>query len=170
MTRKNRTTNPWAKFHGPNLGYVIEQYDRYVTGEGSVDPELQELFETFGAPPFQADVVTGDNKETNFSPQNTGNIEKILKVVQLVEHIRSFGHTSAHINPMEEPADGQSLIEKAMNELSDADLKAIPAKTVWADAPNDVHTAFDVINRLKDVYTKSLAYEFSHIQDSEERA
>lgn len=170
MTRKNTTTNPWAKFHGPNLGYVIEQYDRYVTGEGSVDPELQELFETFGAPPFQADVVTGDNKETNFSPQNTGNIEKILKVVQLVEHIRSFGHTSAHINPMEEPADGQSLIEKAMNELSDADLKAIPAKTVWADAPNDVHTAFDVINRLKDVYTKSLAYEFSHIQDSEERA
>ncbi|CJD62063.1 Uncharacterised protein [Streptococcus pneumoniae] len=47
MTRKNTTTNPWAKFHGPNLGYVIEQYDLYVTGAGSVDPELQELFEIF---------------------------------------------------------------------------------------------------------------------------
>ena len=45
MTRKNTTTNPWAKFHGPNLGYVIEQYDLYVTRAGSVDPELQELFE-----------------------------------------------------------------------------------------------------------------------------
>ena len=43
MTRKNTTTNPWAKFHYPNLGYVIEQYDLYVTRAGSVDPELQEL-------------------------------------------------------------------------------------------------------------------------------
>ncbi|PER19273.1 2-oxoglutarate dehydrogenase E1 component [Bacillus cereus] len=170
MTRKNTTTNPWAKFHGPNLGYVIEQYDLYVTGAGSVDPELQELFEIFGAPSFQDDVVTGDNTATHFSPQNTGNIEKILKVVQLVEQIRSFGHTLAHINPMEDAANGQSLLEKAMNELSDADLKAIPAKTVWQDAPEGIHTALDVIHRLKDVYTKSLAYEFSHIQDSEERA
>ena len=63
-----------------------------------------------------------------------------------------------------------NLIEKTMNELSDADLKAIPAKTVWQDAPEGIHTALDVIHRLKDVYTKSLAYEFSHIQDSEERA
>lgn len=70
---------------------------------------------------------------------------------------------------MEDAANGQSLLEKAMNELSDADLKAIPAKTVWQDAPEGIHTALDVIHRLKDVYTKSLAYEFSHIQDSEER-
>ena len=57
-----------------------------------------------------------------------------------------------------------------MNELSDADLKAIPAKTVWQDAPEGIHTALDVIHRLKEVYTQTLAYEFSHIQDSEERA
>ena len=40
MTRKNTTTNP-TKFHGPNLGYVIEQYDLYVTGAGSVDPNYK---------------------------------------------------------------------------------------------------------------------------------
>ena len=71
---------------------------------------------------------------------------------------------------MEDAANGQSLLEKAMNELSDADLKAIPAKTVWQDAPEGIHTALDVIHRLKEVYTQTLAYEFSHIQDSEERA
>ena len=62
-----------------------------------------------------------------------------------------------------------NLFLKALNELSDADLKAIPAKTVWR-MHEGIHTALDVIHRLKDVYTKSLAYEFSHIQDSEERA
>ena len=72
MTRKNTTTNPWAKFHGPNLGYVIEQYDLYVTRAGSVDG-ITRAFEIFGAPSFQDDVVTGDNTATHFSPQNTGN-------------------------------------------------------------------------------------------------
>ena len=72
-------------------------------------------------------MSTGDNTATHFSPQNTGTL-KNSKVVQLVEQIRSFGHTLAHINPMEDAANGQSLLEKAMNELSDADLKAIPAK------------------------------------------
>ena len=42
MTRKNTTTNPLVS-STVNLGYVIEQYDLYVTGAGSVDPELQEL-------------------------------------------------------------------------------------------------------------------------------
>ncbi|MDM5187544.1 2-oxoglutarate dehydrogenase E1 component [Bacillus sp. DX4.1] len=170
MTRKNTNTNPWIKFHGPNLGYVIEQYDRYVTEEGSVDPELKELFANWGAPPFQTDVTAGNNTETNFSPQNKADIENIIKAVQIVESIRSFGHLSAHINPMEEHTDGQSLPHTTMHGLSDSDLKAIPAKTVWADAPGDVQTAFDAVNRLKDVYTKSLAYEFAHVQDSEERA
>ena len=170
MTRKSTNTNPWIKFHGPNLGYVIEQYDLYVTEEGSVDPELKELFQTWGAPPFQTDSLAGNNTDMNVSPQNTANIEKIIKAIQIVESIRSFGHLSAHINPMEEPTDGQSLPHTTMHGLSKEDLKAIPAKTVWSDAPADLHTALDVIDRLQAVYTKSLAYEFSHIQDSEERA
>ncbi|GAA3319471.1 hypothetical protein GCM10020331_026500 [Ectobacillus funiculus] len=41
---KVNKNNPWAKFHGPNLGYVIEQYEQYVNGTDSVDPELTELF------------------------------------------------------------------------------------------------------------------------------
>ena len=78
MSKKSTNTNRWIKFHGPNLGFVIDQYDRYVTEEGSVDPELKELFQTWGAPPFQTDYLAGNNTDMNVSPQNTANIEKVI--------------------------------------------------------------------------------------------
>lgn len=84
MTRKNTTTNPWAKFHGPNLGYVIEQYDLYVTGAGSVDPELQELFEIFGAPSFQDDVVQGTTQQHIFLLKTQVTLKKFLKSFNLL--------------------------------------------------------------------------------------
>lgn len=36
--------NPWKKFNGPNLGYVIGQYELYINGLDTVDSELKELF------------------------------------------------------------------------------------------------------------------------------
>ncbi|HDX9577745.1 TPA: 2-oxoglutarate dehydrogenase E1 component [Bacillus pseudomycoides] len=167
MTTKNTNTNsPWSKFHGPNLGYVIEQYDLYVAGEGSVDPELEELFASWGAPPFYTDFTAGTTSGTHFSSPNNTDIEKVLKAAKVLENIRSYGHLSAHINPLEEIVDGQFSLEG----LGENDLKAISAKMVWADAPADVPTAFDAVNKLKEIYSKSLAYEFAHVQDSEERA
>ncbi|GAA3312595.1 hypothetical protein GCM10020331_000700 [Ectobacillus funiculus] len=35
---------PWRIFHGPNLGYVVEQYEQYTNGTENVDPALKELF------------------------------------------------------------------------------------------------------------------------------
>lgn len=32
-------------FHGPNLGYVIELYERYLEDPSSIDPEMKEYFE-----------------------------------------------------------------------------------------------------------------------------
>ncbi|WP_369900575.1 2-oxoglutarate dehydrogenase E1 component [Bacillus manliponensis] len=167
MTSNN--TNPWMKFHGPNLGYVIEQYDLYVAGEESVDPELKELFINWGAPPFY-NVTAENDTHTAVPSQNAADIQKVIKAMKIIESIRSHGHLSAQINPLAEKVEGQSTLHAAMNELSENDLKAIPAKMVWEDAPAEIQTAFDAINRLKDVYTKSLAYEFAHVQDHEERA
>ncbi|MFB9759377.1 hypothetical protein ACFFMS_13135 [Ectobacillus funiculus] len=39
-----------ANFHGPNLGYVVEQYEQYTNGTENVDPALKELFLTWGSP------------------------------------------------------------------------------------------------------------------------
>ncbi|WP_028399099.1 hypothetical protein [Ectobacillus panaciterrae] len=42
-------------------------------------------------------------------------------------------------------------------------MKAIPAQAVWEDAPVQIQTAADAFQRLKDLYTSTLAYEFAHV-------
>ena len=35
--------SPWSAFSGPNLGYVMEQYDLFLQSPDEVDAELVEL-------------------------------------------------------------------------------------------------------------------------------
>ena len=39
-------------FHGPNSGYVLELYERYLQDPDSVDPEIRALFEKWNPPVF----------------------------------------------------------------------------------------------------------------------
>lgn len=42
---------PWQSYYGPNLGYVQDQYEKYVADPGTVDPAYRELFDQWGEPP-----------------------------------------------------------------------------------------------------------------------
>ena len=42
--------SPWSAFSGPNLGYVMEQYDLFLQSPEEVDAELVSLFKQYGAP------------------------------------------------------------------------------------------------------------------------
>ncbi|MGO4370542.1 hypothetical protein AB4Z21_07045, partial [Paenibacillus sp. MCAF20] len=46
-----RNHSPWKSYYGPNLGYVQEQYEQYLTDPNSVDASVRELFVQWGAPP-----------------------------------------------------------------------------------------------------------------------
>ena len=57
MTIKDaKAYDPWKAFSGPNLGYVMEQYDLFQANPEEVDPELKNFFEISGPPSFD---VTG---------------------------------------------------------------------------------------------------------------
>ncbi|WP_078412907.1 2-oxoglutarate dehydrogenase E1 component [Priestia abyssalis] len=169
IVQKNQQ-NPWENFHGPNLGYVIEQYERYMNGADAVDPALKELFIQWGSPLTSETNYTQEAVNyVSVNPDHSVNIEKVLKVVKLLDNIRSHGHLAANMNPLEAKAQEQHLFNPEKYGLSEDDLKAISAKTVWEDAPEGVQTALDAVNRLKGVYASSLAYEFDHVHHMEER-
>jgi 2-oxoglutarate dehydrogenase E1 component len=162
--------NPWQKFHGPNLGYIIEQYDLYINDQDFVDPDLKELFEKWGSPlSFETNPVKESRQEAAFHSCDAVSMEKVLKAAKLLENIRSHGHLAANINPLDESEKNHPLLNLEKYGLNDDDLKSIPAKVVWPEAPQEIQTAFDAVNRLKDMYTTSLAYEFDHVHSMEER-
>jgi 2-oxoglutarate dehydrogenase E1 component len=171
MEVQKNQKNPWRKFNGPNLGYVIEQYERYTNGEDSIDPKLKELFIKWGSP-LSYDLRDNEktlNKESIESNQSV-NIQKVLKVVKLLDEIRFNGHLAANMNPLEENLQHQELFTPEKYGVSEQDLKAIPVKLVWEESPEGIQTAWDAMNHLKSVYTSTLAYEFNHVQQMDERA
>jgi 2-oxoglutarate dehydrogenase E1 component len=171
MEVQKHQQNPWRKFNGPNLGYVIEQYERYTNGEDSIDPKLKELFFKWGSP-LSFDLRDNEktlNKESIESNQSV-NIQKVLKVVKLLDEIRFNGHLAANMNPLEENLQHQELFTPEKYGVSEQDLKAIPVKLVWEESPEGIQTAWEAMNHLKDVYTSTLAYEFNHVQQMDERA
>lgn len=157
---------PWEDFHGPNLGYVMEQYDQYKIDPNSIDIELKEIFEKWGSPSIQTNQgsITSDN-ETISADKMT----KIAEAVNLVTKIRSHGHLNASIYPFEDYSGKNEFLRLEEYNLSEEDLKDIPAHLLCKDAPAHVTNGLEAYQYLKEVYKKSIAFEFSHVQNYEEK-
>ena len=50
--RDEQAQGGWEAYYGPNLGYVQEQYERYVNDPESVDETYRKVFQLWGAPPM----------------------------------------------------------------------------------------------------------------------
>lgn len=151
---------PWKDLHGPNLAYILDQYEQYSNDPESVDPTLKVLFEQWGSP------VIVENKQPPTLEIDT-DVKKVISAEKLVQYIRTYGHLSANINPLTK----QEHALPSHNEygLNEEDLNKIPAELIWTGSTKAASTALDVIKHLQNIYTKSLAYEFSHVHNQEER-
>jgi 2-oxoglutarate dehydrogenase E1 component len=162
--------NPWKKFHGPNLGYVMEMYEQYLQNPSLVDPELKEWFDRWGPPELQD--TNNDDELKRFTHQANvpaNLLEKYVQAVKLADYIRTFGHLDAKINPLETSEKDSSHIDIQKFGLTEEDLKSIPASIISPHLPNHIKNGLEAIRYLKEVYTAKLAFEFGHVQDEKEK-
>ncbi|WP_036216116.1 2-oxoglutarate dehydrogenase E1 component [Lysinibacillus sphaericus] len=159
-------SSPWSAFSGPNLGYVMEQYDLFLQSPEEVEPELVSLFQQFGAPV----VVEGEvavASHTAAAP--AGDYKKVLAAVRLADAIRSRGHLAADIYPLKNRELQTAQIDESAFNLSAADLAEIPAAIFFKDVPANVKNGKDAIDYLKAIYTNKVAFEYEHVVATEER-
>ena len=170
MVRKlTGADTPWQGFNGPNLGYLHQLYEQYLQEPSSVDDEMKTLFDQWGAPPLFEGQVTMPSMVTQ-NGDSTGMMEIAVNAMRLAHHIRINGHLAAHINTFEDEENSQShLFDPEAFGLTEADLKSIPAKVIWPEAPAQYRTGLDVIQHFKELYTSSTAYQFMHVHDMKER-
>lgn len=165
VAMKGSSDNVWEAFHGPNIGYVEEQYDLFLDDPDAVDETLRQMFEKYGAPVW----VTGGETEGS-TTASTADLKKLTATMQLVEAIRRHGHQVADIYPVGQFRKDDSPITKPETYgLTESDLKQIDATLLSNELPNQVRTAYDLIQHLKRKYSGKIAYEFEHIPDDEER-
>lgn len=152
-------------FFGPNLGYVIEQFERYQKDPDSVEEELQNIFRQLEEEDF------GMEKETlpAISVTDTIQTEKILEAVKLADNIRRYGHLAAKIYPLGNERSEVAHIQLSNYNLSKEDLLAMPADLICRNAPPSVQNAYEAYQYLKEIYTESIAYEIDHVHNTEEK-
>ena len=162
--------NPWESLTGPNFAYLLEKYEQYVQDPESVEDDVKELFDTWGGPEQNGTVSYQFAAAANVAgPSNQLAMEKIMSAVKLVEYIRTYGHLSADIYPLEKEREEEDILALRKYNLSEEDLRSIPAKLLCKDAPETVKDGYEAIKYLKELYTKTIAFEFHHVHDVKER-
>ncbi|ARK30735.1 2-oxoglutarate dehydrogenase E1 component [Halalkalibacter krulwichiae] len=172
-SKGHKAEEPWQGFHGPNLGVAIELYEEYSKNPEAVEEDLRELFEIWGPPPSDVQVQSQNQAQpvanAIASAASPDLVRKYVNAVKLADMIRRKGHLVSDINPITKNDNNSHLLELSQYDLTEEFLKEVPVDMLCTNAPAHVKNGLDAINYLKDVYTKTVAFEFNHVHDMEER-
>jgi len=154
--------NQLQQFHGPNAGYLMELYERFVADPASVDEATRAYFTQFGAP-------EGAEPEAAPSEQPALDVTRIVGAARLIRYIRELGHVAARIDPLGSAPPGDPGLELVSHGVTLADLAALPAHIVRGPIAANAANAADGVEKLRQVYSGSIGYETDQIQNYQER-
>lgn len=154
-----------------NAGYIDELFALYSQDPNSVDPSWRYFFEglelgTDSPAESSSAPVAQSSAPQASAPQ--GDTKAELKVAELILAYRELGRLLAQVDPMIPAPSSHPLLELSRFGLQTSDL----SKTFMAGRLLGFGEAklSDIIARLKDTYCGSVAVEFTHIPDVEEKA
>lgn len=156
-------------FYGPNAGYVLEQYDQYLSDPEKVATEFQEFFSSFDPATLEAAASGAESPAVMAAAPREDQIEKIVAAVTLATGIREYGHLAVPLDPIGTPPPGAPEIENSTYGITDEDLRQIPASAVGGMAAEGASNAYEAMARLRHRYTTRMGFDFDQVQIAEER-
>jgi len=154
---------PWKEFHGPNLGYLFEQYERYLAEESSVDESFRSLFSQWGSP-HNSDV---EAKDTGLSANEwMKRMSKLLAVMDMAANIRKKGHLEADINPIDQRKT-IGIGDIRTYGVTEEDVREVPAEFISPALKDTCKDGLSALSRLKGLYMNKVGYEIDHLNDEE---
>ncbi len=153
------------EFYGPNAGYVLELYDRYLADPASVDATTRAMF----------DMWSQEEKRlaTTPTPTTAGvpfEVSDVVAASALAHSIRERGHLGAKLDPLGSQAPGDPALLPETHGISDAILAQLPPDVVGGHSAEGVPNALAAINALRAMYSGTISYEFDQVKSPIERA
>jgi 2-oxoglutarate dehydrogenase E1 component len=158
-------------FHGPNAGYVLELYERYLKDPASVDAVTRAVFERWSpeqAGPIEAPataVETAGQKEATAPFQ----VAHVVAASALAHAIRERGHLGAHLDPLGSEPLGDPALLPETHGITEADLARLPPQVVGGHSAENVSNALEAIQALRAMYSGTISYEFDQVKSPVER-
>lgn len=153
--------NDWQHFHGPNAGYLLELYERYLADPNSVDAATRAYFAEHGPPLEELTPAT--------AAQPPIDITRVVGAARLIRYIRELGHLAARIDPLGSDPPGDPGLELVTHGVTQADLAALPAHIVRGPIAATAANAAEGVEQLRQIYSGPIGYETDHIQQYQER-
>ncbi len=157
----------WQEFYGPNAGYIMELYERYLQDPNSVDETSRRLFQEWRPPLSEA--ITEEQTQASSQGINQSTLEIIRRGTELARNIREYGHIQAHLNPLDDKVPSSPLLRLESYGLNATQLQQVSAQSLWPGCSPTLRTGWDAIQELYSLYTGTVAFEFSHVHNVEER-
>jgi 2-oxoglutarate dehydrogenase E1 component len=154
-----------SAFFGPNAGYVLELYDRFVADPASVDDDTRQFFTSFSPERLNGHV----SGATSVAAPGV-DVAKVAAAVGLATGIREYGHLAVQLDPLGSPPTGAPELSPETYGITDDDLKSLPPSVVGGSAAEGAANASEAIAHLRDRYTRTAGFDFDHIQVASERA
>ncbi len=150
-----------GQFYGPNLGYVLELYERYRDDPDSVDEGTREFFETWSPPRVSANG--------RGATSDVADVEKDVGASKFIRHVRDFGHMAAQLDPLgsEPPGIPRSTLPSTASR--EEDLEDLPTLVIGGPVAERTSNAKEGADELRRLYCKTTGYDFGHVHAPEER-
>ena len=162
-----------SMFYGPNAGYVLDLYERFQADPAAIDPTARAFFSALdpGAIATLTGSPNGAGTPAGFTPSSDGrDVTKVVGAVGLTMAIREYGHLAVHLDPLGSEPPGEPELQPAAHGLSEEDLAALPASLVEGPIAEGASNAAEAIEKLRNIYTEAVGYDFDHIQVPAERS
>ena len=159
---------------GAQSGEYLKRVDELLQGK---DGFYEQIFAALGLPAPAA--LTLAKAQSSAMPalvaqsaaQGAAPSDEMLRAVAagmaIVAAYRTHGHLAATLDPLGTPPIGDPSLEPANWGLTPALQSAIPASVLRVKVPGATLT--DVLPRLRETYSSTIAYEVEHISNTEQR-
>jgi len=167
MVRQDeRFMNETDIFSGPNAGYVLELYDRYLQDPTSVDAPTRAFFVAY--PPELP--VARNGYAANGASAPPVNAAHVAAATRLARLIRQRGHLGANVDPLGDTREPDAELETASERITPQQLALLPADVVVGGAiARETSNTLEAVARLRQAYSGTIGYEDEHIQNAQER-
>jgi 2-oxoglutarate dehydrogenase E1 component len=145
------------EFPGPNLGYVLELYERYQRNPDSLDEASRRLFGQWRPANQEIGIPSGVD------------LQKLIGVVNLAQSIRTYGYLAAPLDPLGSSPRHDPILNPEFHNLRQDDLPQMPADAVNLLVHQRTRNASDAISVLRSIYCGAIGYDYGHVRIPEER-
>lgn len=95
---------------------------------------------------------------------------EIIKVVNLANAIREYGHLAAQLDPLGAQPPGDPALHLDYFGLSEETLRQLPADPVGGPVAETAASAWEAIEKLREVYSATTGHDYDHLRNPDERS